>query len=401
MTKRSFACHGCRKLKIKCDLARPRCEYCGARDKPCIYPSDDEPLPPPSELLLVKSVSHLPQPQLVVLSLNAPSRQTGLSLQEQELLNFLLYRIEVHYAPQRDTEPICAVFSYQFPALFMESPMTRKVSLAYGQMRLLGCYPDRLDRLLSHDGAIVERDVLSIVEGFLATLSYVQQLVDEVATLDWSHAATTLRVLELAVSNLYVFEFLTVHPHRLVPLVLFTGELDYMSFIKGVREFFATFAPVLMNTRMALFYRPPVLANTPIIHPWCALLLEDIRVGEPDAGVRDLLGRVVLMMLAIVATAQAMNSLIPLYQWVMIQSLGGFMKLVYAKHMLALRVLYTYACYAFEYRMYVLAYANIWYEYIEWFHQYNLDTFGSWVYPDDESKLNTVRIWQAQFPTTT
>lgn len=398
MTKRSFACHGCRKLKIKCDLARPRCEYCGARDKPCVYPSDDEPLPGSDST--TQSVTTLPAPELVVLALNAPSRQTGLLLQEQELLNFLLYRIEVHYAPQRDTEPICAVFSYQFPALFMESPMTRKVSLAYGQMRLLGCYPDRLDRLLSHDG-IVERDVFSIVEGFLATLTYVQQSVDEVAGLDWLHAATTLRVLELAVSNLYVFEFLTVHPHRLVPLVLFTQELDYMSFIKGVREFFATFAPVLMNTRLALFYRPPVLTTSPILHPWCASLLEDIRTGEHDAAVGDLLIRAVTMMLAMVATLQAMNSSIALYQWVMIQSLGEFMKLIYAKHLLSLRVLFTYACYAFEYRMYVLAYANIWYDYIEWFHRYNIETFGHWVYPDDETKHETVRIWQAQFPTTT
>lgn len=401
MGKRSFACLGCKKLKIKCDLVRPRCEYCLARDKQCVYPDDDE-----SPRGLVSSALSMAEelPVLRVLPLNAPSRQLGLTLQEQELLNFLLYRIQTHYAPQRESEPICAVFSYEFPGLFLESPMTRTVLLAYGQMRLLGCYPHKLDYLIKRDSlwldSLTEQDIRSIAEGFAETIGWIKLLMVEMLTLDWRLPNTRSRILELAVSNLYVFEFLAVHPHQLVPLVLFTGGLDFMGIVKGIQEFFTTFAPVLMQTKIASFYLPFEFTTEPMDAKFLQLMA-DIQADDvlcPDD--RNMLVAAITMLWTLLHQLRQLQSSISLYKWIIIHCNSAFMHLVVAKQFSALRVLFTFACCAIEFHMYVLAYLNIWSDFIGWFHWHNLE-MGGWVFADDAAVFDAVRLWQADVPTTT
>ncbi|EMG50656.1 putative zinc finger upstream protein 3 [Candida maltosa Xu316] len=38
--KQVFRCLSCKKLRIKCDLARPKCEYCAHTKRDCIYPNE-------------------------------------------------------------------------------------------------------------------------------------------------------------------------------------------------------------------------------------------------------------------------------------------------------------------------------------------------------------------------
>ncbi|GEQ72926.1 hypothetical protein JCM33374_g6614 [Metschnikowia sp. JCM 33374] len=55
-------CFSCKKLKIKCDEAKPTCEYCAHTDRECIYP-DDIPGPPRPKPSKKRSPQPHPQPQ--------------------------------------------------------------------------------------------------------------------------------------------------------------------------------------------------------------------------------------------------------------------------------------------------------------------------------------------------
>lgn len=430
MVKRRFACLECKRLKIKCDLARPRCEYCNARNRDCEYPDFVSKLatPPKESQVVTKRFSSdrgsrtpdsdadtesvedtvdTSKPSLSFHQINAPRKFTGLNKYDQRLLDYLLRRVEIHYAPLASTEPICGIFAFDLPSLFMSSQLVRRLLLSYSAMRYAGCCREKLDYFVSRSRRQQPRNYDEELEytyrqlefGFNSSLQILNLEVAELTPQNWTLQSKSQVLVEVAMCNLFILDFVTVHLHRLLSLVLFDKQQpDYMSFSRGLREFFTTFAPVFINSQFLSIYevpREPIFAPPPNMDPWCAMVAADLN------GDHILVPAINLLAILINALVAKGNSF-AIYRWMMAVP-TEFMDLVWQKQLPALRVLFTFACSCMRFHMYVLAYNNMWIDYIEWFrsHNFELTKSETWVYPNDGEHYLLVQQAQQQVPSTT
>ncbi|KAK6462072.1 hypothetical protein DFJ63DRAFT_139205 [Scheffersomyces coipomensis] len=437
ITRSRAGCVSCKKLRIRCDQTRPKCEYCVHTNRECIYETSNFVAAEYSQLSQAKlSDSELPleimnnSKNLVKINLNdninhceleyqynlnKATSQLGISKFELRLLNFFN-----NFCLCKFSKPAHSMWNRNVPPIFFQSDLIRNSIYAYSSLNLFNLCDDFEELRIQDDlnseikscdtiGSIsfsatnkrqveVSNDLhIKTTNYFIKTISRKNQLIerfyDPNDTTDKSIIAT-----ELMVSSFVIFPFLAMHHHKLMTLVSFDrSESDFISICQGIRNIMTSFGPHspfnnIFASELKLKIPSVKQSSIPII----VKLREDLEF-EYDHKDLYLISidkyNILYQMLESLQKSLHIFILIgnpvPLYRWIL-SITDRYLDLVYEKFPFALRFLYIYSSLATLSKFQLVNDSNLWVDYMKWYKKYNSHLFGGWNYSMDESFYSLV-----------
>ncbi|KAK6462079.1 hypothetical protein DFJ63DRAFT_139469 [Scheffersomyces coipomensis] len=424
ITRSRGGCLACKRLRIKCDQTKPQCEYCKHRGRECSYSlnlvsvSFKQPYHSSKERTLIKYQSNLTNQ----FKLNNATSQLGISKFELRLLCFFNdYCVEDIMNGVNDA--IHDIWSIRVPSLFLESELIRNSIYSYASLNM---YPfcDDIQTLQIQDNAesqikvrerinsipfLTEIDSEDPYEMRINTARYfsntllckyklLSKLQNGEAILKGNDQAhqKMLIATEFSVSCMLILLFLSIHSHRILPLVCFDkSESDFVSICKGMRETIMIFqASFRYNAFKDAFKRyadskvPPVKESE---FPILIALRQDLELAYEDREFSLTRNEEYLALYdglehlqASVGKAMVYGHALPLIRWLSVLS-NKCVELIYSQNSFALRLLYVYSSLSTLTKFQMYKDANIWLDFMNWYKQYNLELFGDWKYGMDKS----------------
>ncbi|KAK6462070.1 hypothetical protein DFJ63DRAFT_318924, partial [Scheffersomyces coipomensis] len=212
---------------------------------------------------------------------------------------------------------------------------------------------------------------------------------------------------ELAITSVIIFSFLGVHPHRLLPLISFEGEADFLSISKGVCTTIVATAPLVRNSVYGAMFdydgnriTPPLKKTN---YRLILTLKDDLEFeysckdfNSTTAEEYQILQDSVMLLHSCIHRAVTKKYPVPVYKWIILLE-GDFHRLVYKQTYFALRMVYIHACLMALTRFHVFNEANLWVDYMNWFKRYNVKLFNGWKYETDQSLYTLIFDKQYSF----
>lgn len=387
-------CQSCRKLKIKCDENRPKCEYCNHTNRECIYGDSDS--SPESD----KSLSE-PQVWRRQGGLNSLPYQIGISTFEYRLLK---YFHEVYLPPgEMKQPPLKNLWQVQVPKLFHESALVRSSifslcslnlwnlcdlsswihdSVSESEMKFiaLGNLGD-LDDMPNISEYLMERTRLYYED----TLQKTFKLINELST--GQLKITSINgAAEIVISGVLLFSFLALQTHGLLPLVSFDAEQpDLLSMCYGMRVSMMKAFPLLYDSQYsALFYKNEILTPPKVTenYPFVEYLAKEVEKYHDKALITtsqyENFLHAVNLMNVLTCSSIEQNFPLPLYKWVFLVKEEVYEYARRDKLFLAFKLMYAYACLNMICKFYLKQDTNMWRDYIDWYKDHSFTLFGSW-----------------------
>ncbi|KAK6462075.1 hypothetical protein DFJ63DRAFT_313224 [Scheffersomyces coipomensis] len=437
-------CLSCKKLRIKCDRSKPKCEYCSHTRRNCIYPIPDfidsqytqilEHEPQESKLTYTKStdltrvrVNNRVQSyqsdfhdQYI---LNKATSQLGISKFELRLLdffnNYCIYGFS--YEPN---DRIHLIWKNIIPPLMTQSELIRNSIYAYACLNLFPLCDDLIRARTDDDseselkfgatnGTISfpnnKKQNLLVDSGdllirtanyFTNTISGKQRLVDKFQNTknedDYSELAS-----EFMISSIMIFSFLATHHHKLMPLVSFDkSESDLISVCLGIRNVISTFGLIIQYSvfnRIFIFeleLKIPSVKESDI--PIIIRLRQDLESEYESKDLSTSISNEYNNLYQILETLQisifksiAYSYPVPLYRWILLLT-NEYLELVYDKCPFALRLLYVFSSLSTLSKLQVYDDSNIWIDYMNWYRMFNYEHYDGWRFRMDESLYDIV-----------
>ncbi|ODV78611.1 uncharacterized protein CANTADRAFT_6967 [Suhomyces tanzawaensis NRRL Y-17324] len=435
-------CASCKRLKIKCNEDRPRCEYCLHTNRECIYPDEETAVSIISEssrqarrlrdvsLFAHRAQKGLENPdsyftfdQLVAtFTLASPTSHLGISRYELRLVNFFdsfcvpLFSFGVN-------KDVHNVWKNMVPSLFLRSSLVRNSVYSFAALNLFPLFG-----LTSVQEAIpyqlaATRSSNSISDLIDTSLSFYenQQNFCDTTNAYFNSAIQKTNILielelktssleqlppspelaaEMTISSILLFSYVCLHPFKVVPLLAWnTDEPDIISITKGIRSTLQICTPIIAQTNYKglTTLQDDKLVIPPLetcVYPIIASLRDQLTELTQGYDVFDskilraleVLKETVRLLHECVCKCIHWNYPVPLFRW-LILLLSDFRDLLYERNFYALRILFIFACYSIVTRFEVDDKSNVWIDYIYWYKNYNTKLFGQnqWRYTLDEA----------------
>lgn len=464
-------CSSCRRLKIKCDETRPICEYCQHTHRNCEYlpPKPRKPRskkPKVIELFREDSVDSylsvstdregsLVADLNVQCLVNSSSQQLGLTRLELRLLNFFnMYCVDLFtYGCNTRVE---RVWREEVPTLFASSNLVRQAVFSFSCINLwplcdllaLRDLDREIDRMSLHfltygrhtfqtepskditpASHPVEHQLYNVPldsdEGneslYIKTANYFLECVrssqrsqETMVTANENYVNPNLK-FEIIISGMIIFAFLGIHPHRIMPLVNFGDEIefvdkelqqdmfvhsegyfdsphgsDFLSFCRGFElsllywqyEFsMSPYRDLMMNSRI----KRPATKNFkyPLVLKIKQHLSENYIFSEINSAVSDeinTLSEAILNLDICIYKSMVVNYPVPFLVWIFLLS-NKFHLLVRKKNRMALYLLYIFSLKSLFINFSLFEKSNMWIDYIHWYRErYDTTTFDEKFY---------------------
>ncbi|KAK6462080.1 hypothetical protein DFJ63DRAFT_141271 [Scheffersomyces coipomensis] len=452
-------CASCKRLRIKCDEGKPKCEYCTHTDRECVYPTPKI-LPPSSirkkrpyrrhikpydevdedeelddlSLMMANAMVLEDQPPSPVdleyhllkeeASLNQFTTQLSISKFELRLLSFFNNYCINLFSFGHNPE-IHDVWSNKVPQLFMSSELVRNSIYSFASVNLFKLcdlenlrIQDEIDsdvkfeKELSYDSmsfikkSSVEQQTnlyIKTTNYFMNTISRKNQLISQFygpVIMDGDVAK------ELLVSSILIFAFLGIHPHKLLPLISFRDdESDFLSVCKGIRETIISCSPVIRQTSFQglLSYQKTQTRQSPFskdsTYPVVVYFRKDLDEAYFDDPTNNEYNGIIDALDVLqecIFKVQKFKYHVPLYIWI-ISLPYSFHDLVYTKNLHALRLLYIFSSLCIMGRFHMFNASNIWIDYMFWYRRYNIELFDGWKFEMDENLFTLAFIKNYRF----
>ncbi|KAK6462071.1 hypothetical protein DFJ63DRAFT_313220 [Scheffersomyces coipomensis] len=450
-SKSRKGCLSCKKLRIKkalkltvikCDEAKPSCEYCVHTSRECIYPSpitianlqygpETSNSSTSTSSSNDSSPSELEKQQLTVTlqestvlrryqtdlmhqtELNNATSQLGISRFELRLLdffnNFCIYELS-----NEPNDVIHSVWVTHVPQVFLQSELIRNSIYSYSALNLFPLCED-LHKLRIEDdiesrlkfktriGSISfisddHRDVpesddlyIKTAKYFMDTITAKNKFVDELKYNNITDLPT-ISIIEFTISSILILSFLGIHPHKIMPLVSFDqSESDLISICKAIRETGKMY-DLRTNNIFKDLYTYDKFANIPSVKqsffPTIMRLRDDLELEYKHSSTISEEYNILYDALELLQSGMFKGILYshpaPLFRWIIIIS-DEFQQLIYKKCPFALRLLYIFSSLSILVRVLLFKDANLWVDYMQWYKSYNFDLVGSWKYSMDEA----------------
>lgn len=392
---RKNRCLSCKRLKIKCNEVRPKCEYCEHTNRECIYvdnyPSDDIHDPNSYEAV----VWHKQRP------LNSPLRHIGISNFECRLLK---YFHEVYLVPgEMKQPPLRNLWQVQVPRLFHESPLVRSSIFSLCSLNLWNLfdlsswiYESCEQSTLKYMTFCNLQDLQSIpnvseflrektIDYYSETLRDTSKLIHELST-EQKVLTTINEAAEVVISGILLFSFFALQTHQLLPFVSHdSSQPDLLSMCSGMKESMVKAFPLLYNSQFsALFYKDEVLSPPPNpgSYPFVKYLLAKLEEYHNEAMVTtaqyENLLQALNMFKVLMFSSIEQNFPLPLYKWIFLVKNDLYDYVKRERLFFAIKLVYAYTCMNMICKFYLKRTPNIWMEYIEWYKEYNFFMFDGW-----------------------
>lgn len=386
---RKNKCLSCRKLKIRCDEAKPSCEYCGATNRECVY---DEISNSPDLHVEKETIVWYRQ-----MSINSPLKHMDLSNFEFKLLK---YFHEVHLSSvELKQPPLKNMWQVQVPTLFFKSPLIRSSIFSLSSLLLWNLcdisswiydvndtYEIKYMRLGSLDKQRRVPNVsLNLQE---KTEKYYHQTLQMTlqATGEGKTPVTVDEAAEIVLSSLLLFSFFALHSHRLIPLMSSNdSEPDFFRILQGMGQAMSGAWPLLFESRFsALFYKNEVITPPTIkkLYPVVIYLRSELESHYSQGEIASLQYEDFVHALDTmdVAICSSVNQSFPMsiYKWIFLirDEIYGYAKR--DRHHFALQLIYVGCCMNLVTKFYLKQHSNMWIEYVDWYKEYCTELFGGW-----------------------
>lgn len=451
-------CSNCRRLKIKCNEAKPSCEYCQHTNRECEYlppkPRKPRTTKPKIREICEDEPSRIvvdPRPVISDLNvqsiINSPSQQLGLTRLELRLLNFFnLYCIELFtYGMSKEVDN---VWRHEVPSLFMSSNLVRSAVFSFSCINLwplcdlislrdldrtfelssLHLVRDRAGHFTSSDDASTtvkpvfhklynvpfdseeSSDTL-----YVKTASYfldsVRASQQKAMTAEFDENSN--EKFEIIISGIIIFAFLSIHPHKLMPLVNFGEEEnfideelssklftdgdgnpdsphgpDFLSFCRGFELSLLFWQDDIASSRYRnLLINPlrkrPISVKFPVILTLKQQLLDSYKLSDISSTTSSdiiTLTEAIFLMETSLHFTTVVNYPVPFLTCIL-RLKEEFHFLVRKKNQFALRLLFFFSLLTLFLNINLFPKTNMWTDYIEWFRlHYPLTSFDEKLY---------------------
>lgn len=405
---RKSKCHSCRKLKIKCNEARPTCEYCAHTNRECIYDDTCEISPSSvSKRSFSESAIWLKQGKL-----NALRNHIGITAFEFQLLR---YFDEIIIPKKIKDAAAQRLWLVQVPQLFLGSPLVRNSLLSLSAVSVRGlCDLTSWVEVAEVDGEArgmalsamsdtpnSRQNLAAMIDTYyMSTVKHMSEIMGELST-GKKKIATVEEAAELTFSGSMFFTFLALQSNNLLPLLSFNpAQPDLISICQGVKETLMMCYPILLGTSYSALFQSkdfPTIPESTTKYPFVEYLKECAQQLHSNGDLTETQLKYFsnsLQMLEVLFTASvAHKSSLLLYRWVFLIDSEVFRYTRSGKLYLGFKLLYAYCCLNIFCKFYTSRTANMWLDYIEWYKVYSLQN-GRWRDKFDE---NLYRMVHANF----
>lgn len=216
---------------------------------------------------------------------------------------------------------------------------------------------------------------------------------------------------ELVVSGVLIFSFLGLHPHKLIPLICLDDPLDdgmpqtdLLSICGGIHNTIIASSPSLLDSAFKGMFRdverrsklPDDHKSSPIIQKlkdslteWIIINHHDELIDSESSEIIEIFKDSIKLMDICFYRMVELNYPIPLFRWIL--SLDNrFRDILRNKNQLALKILFYYATLCVICRFHLFKHSNIWLDFMIWYKEYNMSSYGGWLYSDDLNLYNFV-----------
>ncbi|EGV60771.1 hypothetical protein CANTEDRAFT_137246 [Yamadazyma tenuis ATCC 10573] len=413
---RKVRCLSCRKLKIGCDKGRPKCEYCVATGRECVYGSSKSPslLPPISQepsTHMVEEITTIRSPTSGTSyrlyndsSLNSMCTQLGINKFEFHLLCqfhacFLETSLSFHQiADNPNLSPLDKLWLTEVPRLWQGSAQLRqnvyamtslhleaRVSLQQMVIEDLGPHGvfDTFGTSTSvHDATRRMSDITLAYfgEAVHATRKSIDELVHGKEFTVETAAATVF-------SSIILFTFLSLQPHCLIPLVDPRPHAsDLIKLVSSMKAAMACALPVMFHTRYhGVFYLAEFLRDhdASTTFPVVEHLRDDLhRRPRDDDGYWGALEGSLNMLDRCFARAMKTDDYVLLFRYVFLMDFKVY-DLIEAGDYLSHKILYYYSIISLLCGMSFSNQHSVFRDFAEMFREKSFERFGGWEHDMD------------------
>lgn len=392
--RRKNKCLSCRKLKIKCDEARPICEYCEDTGRECVY---DDNLSPGSDSSLTSSEAVVWRNQS---TLNALPWQLGVTDFEFRLLR---YFHEIIVPKKMANDAVRRLWLVQVPQLFQISTLVRNSLLSLSAVSVRGlCDLSSWVEISEVDDDARGMALTAMGESpnskehlrqltdlyYMQTISNMSKIMGELS-LGSRQISSPEEAAELLFSGSMFFVFLALQSNDILPLLSFDrSEPDLVLICQGVKETATICYPMLVGTEYAVLFQFEEITKLPEIRSYP--LIEHLRNQAKQLNGNGFVTDHELvhynfsleMLELLFAVAATQSSTMILYRWLFLLDNEVYNFIREDRAYFSLKLLYTYCCLNIFCKFYTSRRANIWMQFIEWYKLYNFET-GGWRDPLD------------------
>lgn len=415
-------CLSCKKLKIKCDEARPVCEYCRHRGRRCVYPDvfrvAGDPLKEALEAysLLSSSSDSSPFEEEIFSQSRDLTFQVllGCTAQLLQLLRFELRVLRffndlaVPWITYNVNRRQVYIWKSVVPQYFGTSTTIKLAVLALGCLTVMPfCGLDnvleeesnaevlarkleaasgtwKVQRLFADD-QLIEQNKQDVnlfrraSEYFESAVKGAREALLEYQKPDSTQQERLRSILEASVANYLIYCFLGMQPWKLIPLVDFSEQepkSDMLNMALGFKNVLLSDFPHLTTTAVGDIFQLDELQFTPRrkvkfvddLRKQFDEFLGDISFFDISLEVSTMINDIrecLLVLEKAFNLSIKFNFPVMLYKWLVIMA-PQIVPYVRAKNLFALRLLYAYACICVHCRLCPFE-QNSWKDYVVWF----------------------------------
>lgn len=422
----------------QCNEGRPKCEYCLATDRICVYVDvsvfkkshtkhegprsakyprnnsgslltllynslDESNGSEQTESLHLLSSKYLTHPKPLVF---CNSSQLCVSEFELRLLHFF----ENHCIPSFSRNvagKINLMWKFEVPMLWHQSKLLRMSIFLYSAMNLWPlCDLSSLASPSTRNLKVAKQgepyhdliDPCTVPRGgnlYIQTVEYFSECLNLTAcelnsVINETEALTVFKSAEILISGTMIFSFLGMHPHQLVPLVAFANEeavgqtTDLMGICDSLRAtFLSNIGRIMQSPYSGLFRTDECMEpSEPLRYPIIQNLRRHLQQNIYSNYYHTFEEAIDQLELC-VYRAIVLNYPVPLFRWILMQD--GLIRAVRQQDAFALKILFNFASLCNICRFHLFPGANMWLDYIEWYRRHIYQWLGetSWIGLDD------------------
>ncbi|RLV93253.1 hypothetical protein JA1_002577 [Spathaspora sp. JA1] len=386
-------CLSCKRLKIKCDEAKPSCEYCAHTNRECIYPI---PGIRGSQLSPTREASRSTSPISVspeAIEIVNPSQDLPL-IQTTSLLNVTPFELRLlNYFDHRCIDffsfgvhsKVHNTWKLKVPQLFTSSDLVKQSIYSFSGMSLL----TEMELAGNVDGTAMAPlyDIKSRL--FEKTLTYFMNTLYQSRTwLTEMRTENEEKMKEMVISSFLMFAFLGVHPYKLLPVISFDkSQTDLVSISRGIREIIKVSTPIILKSNLRELFIIKDLPALPSMdstsYPIIDQLLQDLTKAELPYDERTTIQKAIQDLHDAMYAMMHFKYPIPFFRWIIILP-DPYRDLLYQKHEFSIRLLYVFSSLCLIYHFHMLKESNMWLDYMQWFKKYSDVRYGGFVYDLDK-----------------
>ncbi|QRG37799.1 hypothetical protein FDK38_002182 [Candidozyma auris] len=420
-----MGCLSCKRLKIKCNEARPVCEYCSYRGRRCVYPdsfqvSKDPVKPDVWDYYVSMSSSTdltpiedeiFSESRSLTFQMLLGSTADSLQLSRFELRVVRFFNdVCVPFMTYNVNKRHVYVWEKVIPRYFTSSSAIRSAVLAMGCLtimplcglgsvlndklnadeltRELGAASEtwKVQRLFADDhlfeGAKLDINLFTRAsEYFGGALNGSHEALMKYQSPDRTKQEKLVYLNEASISNYLIYSFLALQPWKLIPLVSFAEDgyepkNDLLNVAMGLKTIVFSDYDLLITSDIGDLFHADELHYVPSRK---VKFVEDLKnqfndylggIGffdissEKSAFINDIRHCLSFLEKAFILSVK-FNYPVNLYKWLVMIS-PQFVPYVREKNFFALRLLYAYACICIHVRLWSFEH-SVWRDYIVWF----------------------------------